>query len=218
MSAVDRQQSRERLRVEIREGSTIRAALGPLAELRMRVFYEFPYLYVGSQQYEEQYLEVYVQSQRSRVILVWEGERVVGASTVIPLLDAPPEMQAPFAQAAVDLATVDYLGESVLLPEFRGRGLGHKFFELREAHAREYGLSACAFCAVERPSDHPLRPVEHVPYDAFWAKRGYQKLPAMRADFTWHDRDQDAPTTKSMVFWLKRLAQVNQPTPGGSAV
>lgn len=192
-------------RVETRDGEALWSTLGPLAELRIRVFREFPYLYEGSLAYEEGYLEHYARSPRSRVVLVWDGDRVVGASTVIPLADAQADVQEPFTRAGIDLSGIDYFGESVLLREYRGRGFGVRFFELREAHALEHGLAVCAFCAVERPADHPLRPTDYVPNDAFWAKRGYEKVPELRTTLSWLDLGEKEQTAKPMTFWLKRL-------------
>lgn len=193
------------LRVETRDGEALWSALGPLAELRIRVFREFPYLYEGSLAYEEGYLEHYARSPRSRVVLVWDGDRVVGASTVIPLADAQADVQEPFTRAGIDLSGINYFGESVLLREYRGRGFGVRFFELREAHALDHGLGVCAFCAVERPADHPLRPKDYVPNDAFWAKRGYEKVPELRTTLSWLDLGEKEQTAKPMTFWLKRL-------------
>ena len=72
--------------------------------------------------------------------------------------DHAREFAAPFAAAGFDLADTFYCGESVLLPDYRGRGVGHRFFDLREAQARKIGRRWCCFCAVIRPDDHPLRP------------------------------------------------------------
>lgn len=195
------------VRVEVREGEELRSALAPLAELRIRVFYEFPYLYEGSEKYEEEYLELYARSPRSLVVLVWDDQHVVGASTVLPLSDAPADMQAPFVRSGIDLSVVDYFGESVLLPEYRGRGLGVRFFELREEHARAHGLPVCAFCAVNRPADHPLRPKDYVPNDAFWRRRGYEKAPELQTTLSWLDRGEPEQSPKPMTFWLKRLEE-----------
>lgn len=195
----------EALRIECRSGEALRSAFGPLADLRIRVFREFPYLYEGSTEYEQKYLEVYARSPRSLVVLAWDGSVVVGASTVIPLADAPSEMQAPFVRASMDLGRVDYFGESVVLADYRGRGLGSRFFELREEHARSERLAVCAFCAVHRAENHPLRPADYTPNDAFWQKRGYQKVPTLQAELSWLDRDQNSPTKKQMLFWLKQL-------------
>lgn len=193
--------------VEVFDGSAVRNVLTMLAELRIEIFREFPYLYEGDLEYEARYLDVYARSPRSRVVLVWDDGRVVGASTVLPLLDAPDEIQSPFLCAGMAIDEVDYLGESVLLPAYRGQGFGVRFFELREAHAREHGLSVCAFCAVERATNHSRRPIDFVTNDAFWTKRGYQKSENLKSELTWLDRGEREPTPKLMTFWLKRLAK-----------
>lgn len=193
------------LRLEPLRGEAIHTRLEPLARVRMRVFRDWPYLYEGSLDYEKRYLQIYARSPRSLAVLVWDGTECVGASTVIPLADENEDAKAPFRKAGIALEEVDYFGESILLPQYRGRGVGVKFFELREAHAREHGLPLCAFCAVERASDHPARPADYVPNDAFWSRRGYRKVPELQTSFSWPDVGDTESTAKPMTFWLKRL-------------
>lgn len=195
----------EGLRIEQRRGAELSAVLEPLAALRIAVFREWPYLYEGSLDYEKQYLDTYVRCLRSLTVLVWDGDRCVGASTALPLEDAEPFARAPFEAQGHVLDRIDYFGESILLRTYRGRGLGVKFFELREAHARALGLAQCAFCAVERPADHPARPADYVPNDAFWTRRGYRKQAALRTAYEWPDLGQAEATAKPMGFWMKTL-------------
>jgi GNAT superfamily N-acetyltransferase len=112
----------------------------------------------------------------------------------------------PLAAAGYDPATVYYFGESVLRRDFRGRGLGHRFFDEREAFARARGYRTAAFCAVDRPADHPRRPADYVPLDRFWGKRGFVRRPDIVGQFAWKDLDAEAETAKPMVFWTKALA------------
>ncbi|MFT4046100.1 MAG: GNAT family N-acetyltransferase [Solimonas sp.] len=193
------------LRIEPLRGAAIATRLDALAALRIRVFRDWPYLYEGTVEYEAKYLQMYVHCPRSLVVLVRDGERCVGASTVLPLADAPRDMQQPFLDAGLDLAPIDYFGESVLLREYRGRGIGVKFFELREAHARELGLTQCAFCAVNRSDADPRKPVDYAGNDAFWHKRGYRKAPALRTTLSWPDVGETAASDKPMIFWLRDL-------------
>ncbi len=189
----------------------------PVAELRIQVFREFPYLYDGDVAYERRYLTQYQQSSSSVLVLALDvsensgsaedkqGEvgRVVGASTGLPLLDADPAFQAPFKAAGMDLNSIYYFGESVLLPEYRGMGIGHRFFDEREQAARNQGFAITTFCAVVRPPDHPLKPAGYHPHDVFWSKRGYQCRPDLECEFPWLDLDQDRETPKTMRFWLR---------------
>lgn len=193
------------LSIQPLRGAEIAGELDALADVRIAVFRAFPYLYEGTRAYEAKYLQVYINCPRSLAILVWDGTRCIGASTVLPLADAGAEAQAPFRAGGHDIARIDYFGESVLLPEYRGRGLGVKFFELREAHAREQGLSVCAFCAVDRPPDHPARPKDYVPNDRFWTQRGYSPAPEITTTFSWPDIGATESTAKPMRFWLREL-------------
>jgi GNAT superfamily N-acetyltransferase len=193
------------LRIELLHGAGIAAQLDALAELRIKVFRDWPYLYEGSREYERKYLDTYVRCPRSLAVTVWAGADCVGASTVLPLAEAGAEAQQPFRDGGHDVAAIDYFGESLLLRDFRGRGLGVKFFELREAHARELGLSVCAFCAVERSEEDPRRPPEYVPNDAFWTRRGYRKAPEIATRFSWPDIGEAVATPKPMTFWLRDL-------------
>ncbi|MBK1718728.1 GNAT family N-acetyltransferase [Thiocystis violacea] len=187
-------------------GAAIAPHLDDLARLRLQVFRDWPYLYDGDMDYEKQYLDTYSRSPESLFVLVLDGDRVVGASTGVPMADETPDFKRPFLSQGHDPERIFYLGESVLLPEYRGRGLGARFFVEREGFARELGRFAqTAFCAVDRPPDHPRRPPGHVPLDAFWTRRGYVRHPELRTRYTWKDLDEAEPSPKPMIFWLKRL-------------
>ena len=185
---------------------TLRDYLPDLASLRIRVFRDFPYLYDGTAEYEEKYLETYTRCPESIVVLVLDGEKVVGATTGLPMDAETPEFQKPFIDQGHDPARIFYCAESVLLPEYRGRGVYPKFFEEREGHARQLGrFDLCCFCCVQRPEDHPLRPTDYVPLDRIWSKFGYVRHPELNTTYDWKDVDQADETPKPMVFWLKSL-------------
>lgn len=185
-------------------GAEVEPWVEALAALRIAVFREFPYLYDGSLEYERKYLQTYLDSPDSIAALALHGERVVGATTGLPLADETPEFQRPFVEAGFEIARVFYCGESVLLPEYRGRGLYRAFFEARETHARAVGdFEWFAFCRVVRPHDHPRRPADYQALDPVWRRFGYAEHPALRTTYLWKDLDEPGETGKTMVFWLK---------------
>jgi GNAT superfamily N-acetyltransferase len=186
-------------------GEALAAALDDVARLRIAVFRAFPYLYDGDFDYERRYLAPYRDAADAIVVGAFDGARLVGASTGTPMEDHAAEFGAAFAATGVPMAEVFYCAESVLLPEYRGRGIGHAFFDLREAQARALGRTHSAFCAVIRPEDDPARPEDYRPLDAFWQKRGYAKLPGVVAEFGWKDLGDDHETKKPLQFWMRRL-------------
>lgn len=189
--------------IEPLTGTALEAALPDLARLRIRVFRAFPYLYEGNLTHEAHYLRSYRDTPHAVLIAARDGDRIIGAATGMPLADHADAGQinnAPFA--AEDIF---YCAESVLLPDYRGRGVGHAFFDHREAHARAHGFGHSAFCAVLRGETHPRRPADYRPLDPFWRRRGYAPVPGVTAEFSWTDVGEARDTPKTLQVWMKRL-------------
>lgn len=113
--------------VETVRGTQVLPHLAAVAQLRIAVFRAWPYLYDGDADYERGYLAAYAASPDSVFVLARDGDTVIGASTGLPLLDDSDAFHAPFRAAGIDPASVFYFGESVLLPDYRGQGIGHAF-------------------------------------------------------------------------------------------
>lgn len=186
-------------------GREARAHFDDLARLRITVFCAFPYLYDGDMAYERDYLATYMEAPGAFIVGAFDGAALVGASTAAPLGQHKAEFAGPFSDRGLDPDDFFYFGESVLLPDYRGHGVGVAFFDLREAEARRQSFSHCLFSAVVRPNDHPMRPADHVPLDAFWARRGYMRLDGLRTRFAWKDIGEARETTKPMEYWTKSL-------------
>ncbi|WP_009962062.1 GNAT family N-acetyltransferase [Verrucomicrobium spinosum] len=188
-------------------GADVEPWLDGLGELRISVFREYPYLYDGTLEYEREYLRTYVNTPDSLVVLVVDAaKQVVGATTCLPLRDEGPEFQAPFLSAGYEVNSVCYFGESILLPQWRGQGLGKEFFKRRVAHAQKLGCKWSAFCAVDRMAEHPSRPPGYRVLDDFWVSQGYQKHPELQATFVWKEIGEESESPKTLTFWLKDLS------------
>lgn len=180
--------------------------LNEVARLRIQVFRAYPYLYDGDPDYEARYLAQFATAPDSTLVLALNDDRVVGCATAMAMRGADAEFRRPFEQAGEETERFFYFGESVLEPAFRGQGIGHRFFDAREARARECGARFATFCAVQRPADHPDRPGDYRPLDAFWQGRGYRRRDDLGTRFAWKDIGQAEETAKPMVFWTRELA------------
>ncbi|SFP78128.1 GNAT family N-acetyltransferase [Tranquillimonas alkanivorans] len=186
-------------------GPEVEAALDDLARLRIEVFRDWPYLYDGDLAYERRYMASYRDSANAILVGAFDGDRLVGAATGTPMEDHADDFARPLSKAGLSVQTVFYCAESVLFPRYRGQGAGHAFFDAREDHARRLGRTHSAFCAVERPEDHPARPADYAPLDPFWRKRGYEKVPGGYATFSWKDVGEAEESEKPLQLWVKRL-------------
>lgn len=199
--------------IEVRTltGAVAAGYFDDLARLRIAVFRDFPYLYEGDIAYEREYLATYAAAGDSVFVLALDGRRVVGVSTGVPLDHEPASMQAPWRRDGIDPASVFYFGESVLLADYRGRGIGHRFFDERERHAAGLArFSRTSFCAVQRPDDHPLRPAGHRPLDRFWTARGYQRHDERTCTMQWKEVGADAESVHTLVFWSRPVMHLER--------
>eukprot|EP00903_Cladosiphon_okamuranus_P022245 g20458.t1 len=169
-------------------GEELTAALNDLARLRISVFRSWPYLYEGSLEYEAEYLQRYARTEGAVIVGAYDGSRLVGAATGEPLGAELEAFKTPFLKQGLDPENVFYMAESVLDPAYRGQGIGHRFFDEREAHARRLGFGEAAFCAVIRPDTHPLKP-----------------LGGVVVTFPWRDVGENEETDKPMQVWHRNL-------------
>ena len=187
-------------------GAQIAPYLDAVAALRIAVFRDWPYLYAGDSAYESRYLATYSRSPESLFVLAFDGERVIGASTGIPLADESENFKQPFAARSIAARDVFYFGESVLLQQYRGQGIGHRFFDEREGYARRLArFQMTAFCSVERDASDPRRPPAYTPNDEFWRKRGYARQDDMFCAIEWQEIDAAGACSHDLRFWLRPL-------------
>lgn len=191
--------------VETLPPSRIEEAIDALAALRIAVFREWPYLYDGNLDYERGYLAEFAAAPNAVLVIARDGDAIIGAATASPLSAQKGEFQSPFVMQGWDVGRTFYFGESVLLPGYRGQGIGHAFFDHCEAGARAAGASIATFCAVQRPVEHPLCPADYRPLDAFWAKRGYARVEGLTTSFDWLDIGEPIEMPHPMQFWVRQI-------------
>lgn len=184
------------------KGKEIFPYINDIAKLRITVFKEYPYLYEGDFEYEANYLKTYLRSECT-VILVCDENKVVGASTAIPMAFETSEIQKPFVDLGMEISKIFYFGESVLLPAYRGQGIYAHFFNAREKAAREYGCQFATFCAVERAQNDSRKPKDYVSLERYWEKIGYKKHSEIFTFYSWKEIGEHVQSPKKMNFWIK---------------
>lgn len=187
-------------------GSELDPFIENLARLRMTVFRSWPYLYEGDFDYEKKYLKTYTSSKNSFVALALFEDQIIGATTAILASDEESSFQKPFIERQLAPESVCYFGESILLPEYRGLGIGKEFMNRRLRFAESLpGVRQAAFCSVIRPANHPLRPADYRPLDSFWKQMKFEPVEGMLTEYLWRDVGEEKETTKQLQFWMRDL-------------
>lgn len=189
-------------------GTAIAEVLDDLATLRLEIFREYPYLYLGRKEDELDYVGTYVEAPDACVILACDEKAVVGAAAGMPLMHENEQMLDAFAGTPFPLNEVYYIGELLLRRGYRNCGLGRKLLARLENHIRSVGSYCKVTCAtVERPDDHSLRPRDYIPITRFLARTGFVRLSVVPSHFKWREIDgeeRDHP----MQFWIKDLMEL----------
>jgi GNAT superfamily N-acetyltransferase len=193
------------LEYETLSKDTIVPHLDALAQLRLGVYLDYPYLYRGTVENERSYLSKVSASEKGITVVAKVGDLIVGVATGMPFVDQPDAYKDVFIKRGEAIDDLFYFGEALVLPRYRGQGSGQKFVEFQEEWARSLGLKRATFCSVVRPSNHPLRPRNYNPGEPFWTRRGYSLLPDYVAQVPWKEVGEDAESLKTMQFWIGDL-------------
>jgi GNAT superfamily N-acetyltransferase len=187
-------------------GSGLKPYLHSVAKLRMEVFREYPYFEEPDLDRETQYLRKLSSSKESIGVLIFDNTTLVGVSLGYPFSIEEAFLHRPFKERRLDIESYFFFGDSALLKIYRGRGIGHHFFDAREAHIAHYKkFKHICFCVPDCPESDPQRPKDFIPLHDFWRKRGYIQQPEMKCTLFWKGIGEARPTEKQMNFWIKDL-------------
>jgi GNAT superfamily N-acetyltransferase len=187
-------------------GNGLKPYLHSLAKLRMEVYKEFPYFEEPDLERETKLIKKTFQSKESIGVLIFDNTTLVGVSLGYPLSIEEAALQRPFKERNLDIGSHFFFGDSTLLKAYRGRGIGHHFFDAREAHV--CGLKKykhICFCVPEQLETSAEAPKDFIPLHDFWRKRGYVKHSELDGFLSWKNIGQTASSEKKMVFWLKSI-------------
>jgi len=193
------------IKIQLFKGAEVLHYLDTIIQLRVTVFREYPYLYGGDPEAEEGYVKTFARSKRSLFILAKRHEQVIGCLTSIPAVDVLTESWAT-ALRKLPVDSMIYLGDMLLLKEYRNQKIGSKIYDLFEKTVRkEKTFSKIAFQEIVRPKDDPKRPDTYRSLDPFWKKRGYIKHPEIVQQIPYLEIGDLNPVGHTFVFWIKEL-------------
>ncbi|MCT4634959.1 MAG: GNAT family N-acetyltransferase [Rickettsiales bacterium] len=198
-------QSKDGLSLQSFTGEKAKKYLKQIANIRITMFKEFPYLYKGSLEYEEEYLNVYFNSKNSIILLVLDGDKVVGFSNSIPLKEEMEEVKAPFIKNKIDISKYLYVGEMMIKEKYRNKGLSNIIAKYHEQCAKDRNYTNITFMTVIRPNDHPLKPENYRPLEPLWKALGCNPLKEIKIKFSWKQVDKDIPQENQLAVWSKKL-------------
>lgn len=188
-------------------GSGLKTWLHPIAKLRMEVFKDYPWFEEPNLDQQTESLRKIASCKESISVLIFDNTTLVGASLGYPLNIEEPALLRPFRDRQLEIDSYFYFGESTLLKHYRGRGIGHHFFDAREAHVAHFKkYKHICFCTPNCPESDSSRPKDFVSPVDFWRKRGYIHHPEMKCLLFWNTLEKAHPSEHQMSFWIRDLS------------
>jgi GNAT superfamily N-acetyltransferase len=189
-------------------GSDVNDLIPQIARLRIEVFPEYPFLYIGNYDYEMRYLKKFLTMQDAIVVVAFDGDELIGISTGFPFIYEADNLKEVLISNQRNPNDYFCFGESVLRKSYRGLGIGKAFFDQREAHVKRLDrYRYICFYTIIRPDNDPKRPADYRPLASFWKSRGYIEHPELIGTIAYQEIGETQETPKQMVFWIKELPQ-----------
>ncbi len=185
-----------------------------LARMRLEYFSTFPYLYIGSLEYEHLYLSGYLNHDEGRIIVALEENQVMGMATGFPLhqnMNNPTDITKWFRTSTKinkdKASSYFYLGEVIIKSSMRQNGTAYHLTKFIENDFLNRGYKKSSLITVERPKDHPLAPSRYFPMEYTLKKMKYKDM-GIKEAVTYDTRQIDGsvkPDSNMMIFWEKTL-------------
>lgn len=166
-------------RITAFKGKEITSYTRILSQLRVREFYEFPYLYVGTVEEDAGFTNGYSLSDQGMLVVAFKDGQVAGLYSGMPM-QVPTSFLEQWSQTltrkGIDTANCYYSGELIIQPEFRQNHLGSALMQRFIQEVKQMGFKQMMGVTSIREADHPLKPKNYFDTDKVWQKRGFQKM------------------------------------------
>ncbi|HEX2580239.1 MAG TPA: GNAT family N-acetyltransferase [Rhabdochlamydiaceae bacterium] len=168
-------------------------------------------MYDGDMQTEADYLGGYSSSKNGILAVVKDGEKIVGAVSGKPLAETEEVLLVPFAQKKLPIQSVFYLGEIMLLKEYRGKGIGYQLYtRFEEAVKQKNQHIHMALVEIIRQDHDPRKPKNYISGHRFWQKLGFLEHSEMVIKVAYKEIDSTEKISHSLVYSLKNLGDTHE--------
>jgi GNAT superfamily N-acetyltransferase len=206
MSHLPKIKKQANIRILSFTSSDVNDLIPQIARLRIEVFPEYPFLYIGNYEYEMRYLKKFLTMKDAIVVAAFDNDELIGISTGFPFIYEDENLKKVLISHHRNPQNYFCFGESVLRKSYRGLGIGKAFFDQREAHVQHLNkYHYICFYTVVRPANDPKRPSDYRPLAPFWKSRGYTEHPELIGIISYQETGEAEETPKQMVFWIKEL-------------
>jgi ribosomal protein S18 acetylase RimI-like enzyme len=183
-----------------------------VSEWRIKLFREYPYLYVGDIEYEKKYMQGHATDKQAMIAIAKVDGMLAGFSTGFPLIsdsEIVADVKKLVSQAGDDIADYYYYGEIMVLPEFRGRGLASMLYTAQDNLIKSWEFKHVCISTVVQEENHPLKPAGYKSTEGMFEHMGFVKNKLM-INYPWPTIQHDQSIKEvnhQLACWTKSLME-----------
>ncbi len=191
-------------------GNELQNILPFMAQQRMAVFRDYPYLYEGNPNVEHEYLKWFASLPHSSVIMAYLDGKPIGWISGTGFADFDVHFKGSnelLKKNGYDSRKFYYIPEAIIVSEHRDTLLLEELHTLIAKHAKTLHYSALCF-AEESHEQHPLKPADYKGLEELYRVAGYTPT-QMIITFSWLTIQADGSVKDEeheLCYWIKELA------------
>lgn len=200
--------SHENCRIEVFKGAEIIPYVKKVTDLSLAIYREYPYLYEGTEEEYMPFIEHYAKSELGMACILFDDEKPVGVAIGMPMDTMRKKYQEPLLSKypEANINSFFYLGEFLILKEYRGKGFGKQIYvELEQSIKKEKLFKTICFCKIDEFELHPLKPDNYKSLDEFWRKLGFEQVEDLSTSVAWRNINELEDSPHKMVYWIKTM-------------
>lgn len=196
------------IRMQVLQGEMINSHVKDITGLSLIIYREYPYLYEGT---EEEYLPLiqhYAQSDNGIACLLFDNEKPIGVAIGMPMNAMRESYKKPILNSSekIDIDSIFYLGEFLLLKGYRGKGLGKQMYiEFERLVKAKENFKTICFCKIFESDNHHLMPTNYKSLNDFWTKLGFKQQENLSFSVFWRNVFEVEDSPHKLVYWMKSL-------------
>lgn len=195
------------IRFELLQGAEIAKYTDDFIKICHQIYREYPYLYSGDDAGYDEYVRSYAGIDNSIACFALDGDKVIGICSGMPLQESRPSYQKAFVSLGIDVTPIFYLGEIILLKEYRNQKIGSQLYsQVEQVVINDGRYEKIALCKVEVSQEDFKRPDDYK-FSEFplCYKLGFSKHPEICYDGYWTNVGESIESPHHMVFWIKDI-------------
>lgn len=193
------------IEVKILKSNEAGPYLDQIIKLQTSNFEQFPYLYSSSKEGDLYYISPYLKSSNSTFMLLLYQKELVGLSLSIPLPESFQDIKELFTENKLDINQYLYVGTITLSEKIRNWYLVYDVMKTHYKTATNLGLSYLTALTVDRPDDHPMRPLNYRSPDKLWQRFGWHKYSSLKLQSNWIQTDTNQEESNTLSIWIHPL-------------